>query len=91
MALSEPTVTIPGIWPRRGAERHGVGGRGQSLQGAQGIGSQGVWYAWHWLRLRSREDGEFGEADFFIADPNRPGILILEVKGGEIEERHPTI
>ena len=43
------------------------------------------------MRLRSREDGEFGEADFVIADPNRPAMLILEVKGGEIEDRHPTI
>ena len=45
------------------------------------------WYAWHSLRLRTREKGEFGEADFIIADPNRPGILMLEVKGGQIEKR----
>ena len=31
--------------------------------------------------------GEFSEADFIIADPNRPAVLILEVKGGQITQR----
>jgi hypothetical protein len=31
--------------------------------------------------------GEFSEADFIIADPNRPSVLILEVKGGQITQR----
>ena len=29
----------------------------------------------------------FSEADFIIADPNRPGLLIIEVKGGQISQR----
>jgi hypothetical protein len=37
--------------------------------------------------LRNRESGEFGEADFVIAYPGRPAILIIEVKGGQIEQR----
>jgi len=43
------------------------------------------WYAWHSLRIRI-PGGPDAEADFIIADPRR-GILILEVKGGRIEER----
>ena len=45
------------------------------------------WWAWHSLRLRSTSSGRFDEADFIIADPGRPGILIIEVKGGLIEIR----
>jgi hypothetical protein len=43
------------------------------------------WYAWHSLKLRTRKEGQFTEADFVIADPERPALLILEVKGGKIE------
>jgi hypothetical protein len=43
------------------------------------------WYAWHSLRLMDR-DGVFGEGDFVVADPER-GVLVLEVKGGRIEQR----
>jgi hypothetical protein len=43
------------------------------------------WYAWHSLRLRTRKEGQFTEADFVLADPERPALLILEVKGGKIE------
>lgn len=42
------------------------------------------WCAFHSLKLR-RRDGE-GEADFVIAIPER-GLLVLEVKGGEVELR----
>src|SRR5579863_5639356 len=40
------------------------------------------WYAWHSLAVRT-EDGDETEADFAIAAPGQ-GLLILEVKGGQI-------
>ena len=43
------------------------------------------WQAWHSLRLRSRNTGQFDETDFVIADPGKPALLLLEVKGGRIE------
>lgn len=43
------------------------------------------WYAWHSLRIRVPGHPD-AEADFLIADPKQ-GILILEVKGGRIEQR----
>ncbi|MCM2332658.1 MAG: NERD domain-containing protein/DEAD/DEAH box helicase [Anaeromyxobacteraceae bacterium] len=41
------------------------------------------WSAWHSLKLRDRK-ATFGEGDFVLAHPER-GILILEVKGGQLE------
>ncbi len=43
------------------------------------------WTAWHSLRIR---DGKnyLGEGDFVLAHPQR-GLLVLEVKGGRIEQR----
>jgi hypothetical protein len=32
--------------------------------------------------------GEFSETDFIIADPNRPSVLIIEVKGGQMKQRN---
>lgn len=43
------------------------------------------WYAWHSLRLMENS-GIFGEGDFVIAAPER-GLLALEVKGGNIQQR----
>lgn len=43
------------------------------------------WSAWHSLRIRTDEGFE-GEGDFVLAIPDR-GFLILEVKGGLIEQR----
>ena len=43
------------------------------------------WYAWHSLRVQTRE-GWCGEGDFVIAEPRR-GLLVLEVKGGAVELR----
>ena len=43
------------------------------------------WTAWHSVRVRDRE-GFSGEGDFVIAVPDR-GLLMLEVKGGRIEQR----
>jgi hypothetical protein len=43
------------------------------------------WTAWHSVRIRTRA-GFLGEGDFVLAHPER-GLLVLEVKGGRIEER----
>jgi thymidine kinase len=43
------------------------------------------WVAWHSLSLRT-ESGRFGEGDFVIASPQW-GLLVLEVKGGQVRER----
>ncbi len=43
------------------------------------------WFAWHSLRIRIRP-GEFTEGDFIVADPAR-GLLVLEVKGGQVSKR----
>lgn len=43
------------------------------------------WTAWHSLRIRTA-DGLEGEGDFVLAIPNR-GFLVLEVKGGHLEQR----
>lgn len=42
------------------------------------------WSAWHSLRLRTASGWE-GEGDFVIG--GRPGLLVLEVKGGRLELR----
>ncbi len=43
------------------------------------------WYAWHSLRVR--DPGGFdGEGDFVLAVPGR-GLLVLEVKGGQVSVR----
>jgi hypothetical protein len=43
------------------------------------------WTAWHSLRIRDGR-GYLGEGDFVLAHPER-GLLVLEVKGGRIEQR----
>jgi len=43
------------------------------------------WSAWHSLRIRT-DKGLEGEGDFVIAIPDR-GFLVLDVKGGLIEQR----
>lgn len=43
------------------------------------------WTAWHSLRIRDRH-GYLGEGDFVLAHPKR-GLLVLEVKGGQVELR----
>ena len=86
MATDSPALTRPGLWPRE-VPRHTESEAEQKVYKALKTSLPGGWYAWHSLRLRTREKGEFSEADFIIADPNRPGIFILEVKGGQIEQR----
>ena len=43
------------------------------------------WTAWHSLRIRDSKNF-LGETDFVLAHPER-GLLVLEVKGGQIEQR----
>jgi hypothetical protein len=44
------------------------------------------WQAWHSLRLRAANGRWEGEGDFVLAIPDR-GLLVLEVKGGQVELR----
>jgi hypothetical protein len=43
------------------------------------------WRGWHSLRVRDGK-GFLGEGDFVLAHPER-GMLVLEVKGGQVEQR----
>jgi len=86
MATDSPALTRPGLWPRE-VPRHTESEAEQKVYKALKTSLAGGWYAWHSLRLRTREKGEFSEADFIIANPSRPGIFMLEVKGGQIEQR----
>src|SRR5512140_3334514 len=43
------------------------------------------WTAWHSLRIRDKH-GYLGEGDFVLAHPTR-GLLVLEVKGGQVALR----
>jgi hypothetical protein len=43
------------------------------------------WHGRHSLRLRSRTSGQFDETDFVIGDTGKPALLVIEVKGGQIE------
>lgn len=73
----------PGLWPPhkpRTTESHAELAVYDALEKQLPQG----WYAWHSLRIRVPGHSD-AEADFVIADPAR-GILILEVKGGRIEE-----
>jgi hypothetical protein len=74
----------PGLWPPytpRTTESHAE----QAVYAALSKHLPKGWYAWHSVRLRTTTQGD-AEADFIIADPKR-GALILEVKGGRIEQR----
>src|SRR5688572_2725588 len=73
-----------GLYPReapRPTDSHAESRVYQALRTALPAG----WYAWHSLRVRTRE-GWVGEGDFVLAEPKR-GMLILEVKGGQVEQR----
>lgn len=84
MAASNSTQMRSGLWPRD-ARRRTESSAEQKVYDALKAGLGDGWQAWHSLRLRNRESGQFGEADFVIADPSGPAVLILEVKGGEIQ------
>ena len=80
------SLPIPGLYPRekpRHTESYAEPKVYNSLKAKLPEG----WYAWHSLSIHREDTGEFGETDFVIAIPNRPAILLMEVKGGYIEQR----
>ena len=78
--------TTTGLWPYE-APRHTKSEAERKAYNALKTFLPKGWYAWHSLKLRTRKKGEFSEADFILADPNRPSVLILEVKGGQITQQ----
>ena len=74
----------PGIHPRdacRPTDSHGEDDVWSALRSGMPAG----WYGWHSLRVRDPRGYE-GEGDFVLASPDR-GLLVLEVKGGQVEQR----
>ena len=78
--------TSPGLYPLE-SPRQTTSEAERRVYDARKISLPRGWYAWHSLRLQTKKKGKFSEADFIIADPNRPSALILEVKGGQISQR----
>jgi hypothetical protein len=74
----------PGLYPRSAPRPTGSQAERQVYEALCGALPPG-WYAWHSLRVRTH-DGWMGEGDFVLAEPRR-GLLVLEVKGGRIEQR----
>jgi hypothetical protein len=75
---------VSGVWPReepRPAKSQGERAVWKAL--AKGLPTG--WHAWHSLRIRDR-NGFLGEGDFVLAHPTR-GLLAVEVKGGQVEQR----
>ena len=72
------------LWPKE-LPRHTDSEGEKKVYKALKSGLPKGWQAWHSLRIRSRKSGRFSETDFVIADPSKPSLLILEVKGGLIE------
>ena len=77
----------PGLWPQE-EPRHTESQAERRVYRALAAGLPSGWWAWHSMRLRSPVTGEHAEADFVLADPARPGLIILEVKGGQINQRN---
>lgn len=77
--------TSPGLWPHE-APRYTESEAERKVYNALKSSLPEGWYAWHSLKLRVKRNGEFAEADFLLADPKRPSILVLEVKGGKVEQ-----
>jgi hypothetical protein len=74
----------PGVYPRaqpRSTKSHAEIAVYEALKMHLPAG----WYAWHSLRIMY-DNGMFGEGDFVIVKPER-GLLVLEVKGGNVEQR----
>lgn len=74
------------LWPKE-FPRHTDSGAEKKVFETLKDGLPKGWHAWHSLRLRNRNTGQFGETDFVIADHGKPALLLLEVKGGQIEVR----
>lgn len=75
-----------GLWPRH-APRQTKSEAEREVYNSLNTSLPKGWYAWHSLKLRTKMKGAFSEADFIIADPSRPSVLIIEVKGGQVEQR----
>lgn len=73
-----------GLWPRE-KPRPTDSRAEQKVYSALSAQLPDGWTAWHSLRIRTDEGCE-GEGDFVIAIPGR-GLLVLEVKGGKVEQR----
>ena len=78
--------TNHGLWPREGPRQTKSEAERRVYNALKTSPPKG-WSAWHSLKLRTKTKGEFSEADFIIADPDHPSVLILEVKGGQMEQR----
>ena len=74
----------PGIHPREAPRPTGSHAE-QAVWEALRRGLPQGWYGWHSLRIRDAA-GLAGEGDFVLAHPDR-GFLVLEVKGGRVEQR----
>jgi hypothetical protein len=75
---------MPGVFPRQGprpTQSHAE----KTLYRALVEHLPPTWTAWHSLKVRDGRQWE-GEGDFVLAIPER-GFLVLEVKGGAIEQR----
>lgn len=77
-------MSSTGLWPR-GGMRPARSDAEAKVYAALARGLPPGWTAWHSVRIRTRA-GFLGEGDFVLAHPER-GLLVLEVKGGRIEER----
>ncbi len=80
---NNPAMLKPGLWPSHGprkSESHAE----TAVYEALAIQLPRGWYARHSPRIHVRGHRD-AEADFVIMDARR-GILILEVKGGRIQE-----
>lgn len=77
-------ATPTGLWPR-GEMRPSRSAAEARVFEALRRGLPAGWTAWHSVRIRTRA-GFLGEGDFVLAAPGR-GLLVLEVKGGRVEER----
>jgi hypothetical protein len=73
----------PGIHPHEMPRNTGSHGEIEVYNSLKS-GLPGSWHAWHSLRVM--DGGSFGEGDSVIAAPGR-GLLVLEVKGGIVEQR----
>ncbi len=81
---ASPVSPTPGIHPRDVWRPTGSKAE-QEVWTALARGMPAGWYGWHSLRVRDR-GGYEGEGDFVLAHPQR-GLLLLEVKGGQVEQR----
>lgn len=82
---SRLSLPSPGLWPRD-KPRHTESYAEPKVFNALKAKLPKNWYAWHSLNVHREDTGEHGETDFVIAVPSRPAILLMEVKGGDIEQ-----